>query len=175
MSLKIVVCRIKGRTFFTPSSLSMRKKGLEPSRLSTQEPKSCTSANSVISANKPHKNLNLICLPIPSFPQNDLILTRLAAFSILQQNPPSAGLPIPSSLKQSPLSAGPAIPSSLQQSPLSAGPAIPPLLPGRRHILHYTFFPRILSSNSPLFRTVLFSCPSRSHCTELHSTSLLVP
>ena len=46
----------------------MRKKGLEPSRLSTQEPKSCTSANSVISANKPHKNLNLTFLPIPSQP-----------------------------------------------------------------------------------------------------------
>ena len=28
----------------------MRKKGLEPSRLAAQEPKSCTSANSVISA-----------------------------------------------------------------------------------------------------------------------------
>lgn len=47
----------------------MRKKGLEPSRLATQEPKSCTSANSVISANKPHKNLNLACLPIPPYPQ----------------------------------------------------------------------------------------------------------
>ena len=41
----------KNETFEKVSLIqSMRKKGLEPSRLAAQEPKSCTSANSVISA-----------------------------------------------------------------------------------------------------------------------------
>ncbi len=48
------ILKIRSRPRLEPGSdyhYLVRKKGLEPSRLSTQEPKSCTSANSVISAN----------------------------------------------------------------------------------------------------------------------------
>lgn len=47
------ILKIRSRPRLEPGSdyhYLVRKKGLEPSRLSTQEPKSCTSANSVISA-----------------------------------------------------------------------------------------------------------------------------